>query len=116
MFGSAGTIVLDSIVLFSALPLRFQAAIEQCQYVMASSNSFTLPSLHDHDIVDVCVDTTGTFVASCALDGTIAIYNLMIQQCSHHLELNQTPSCMTWIESKPGFYAIVVGSREGGLH
>jgi hypothetical protein len=83
---------------------------------MALSETFALPSLHNHRIVDGHVDKTGTFLASCALDGTVAVFNLELQLSTHYFELNQTPSRVAWVETMPKFFTIIIGSTEGALH
>jgi hypothetical protein len=39
---------------------------------MATSDGFALPSVPDHEVVDLHTDSAGTFLA-CTLDGTVAV-------------------------------------------
>jgi WD40 repeat protein len=82
---------------------------------MATSYSFALPKSHDGDIVDIQFDNTGNYLASCALDGTVAVYDLSHRRYIHRFEIDQTPSCMSWAHAEPRFFSIIVGSTNGNL-
>jgi hypothetical protein len=47
---------------------------------MATSECFALPSVHDHEVMDVHTDSAGTFFA-CFLDRTVAVYELTMPAC-----------------------------------
>jgi WD40 repeat protein len=80
------------------------------------SKSYTLPSVHDHDITDIKFHKSGAYLASCALDGTVVVYNLQSQRPTHHFEINEAPSCLSWLQAKNGYFSIAVGSAAGTLH
>jgi len=83
---------------------------------MGASRSFILPKRHVHNIVDIQFDHTGDYLASCALDGTVAVYALSLQCYTHAFEIDQTPSCMGWVLTKTDFLSLVVGCANGDLH
>jgi WD40 repeat protein len=85
---------------------------------MMESCTYSLPRSHNGDIVCVCFNSTGDYLATCALDGTTTIYGVLTRQLTHFLEFNETPSCLTWIESQhglPGSLGVVVGFATGSL-
>jgi WD40 repeat protein len=96
----------------SFLPLLlYRPSLEE----MLSSSSFTLPRSHDAGVVDIQFDSSGSYLASCALDGTLSIYALALQHYIHRLELDDAPSSMQWIYAVSGYFSIVVGFAGGKL-
>jgi WD40 repeat protein len=79
------------------------------------SVSLTLPKLHDHDITDVQFDSERSYLAACALDGTVVVYSLSLQRQTHNFEFNQSPSSLSWVHNEPGFLSIIVGFTDGHL-
>jgi WD40 repeat protein len=77
---------------------------------------YTLPKLHDHDITHIEFDETGTYVASSALDGTIAVDDLRLQRLSHRFDVLCTPSCICWTHPGDSKLSLIVGSTSGTLH
>lgn len=82
---------------------------------MAASRSFTLPKKHAHDVIDLKFNGTGSHLASCGLDGTVAIYDLANQCYTHVFEFDEAPSCMSWAHALPGYSALIVGLTNGSL-
>jgi WD40 repeat protein len=82
---------------------------------MLTSSSFTLPRSHDAGVIDVQFDSSGSYLASCALDGTLVVYALALQRYIHRLELDDTPSFMRWGHAVSDCFSIVVGFTSGDL-
>jgi WD40 repeat protein len=77
---------------------------------------YSLPQLHDHDITDVQFSNDGKLLASCALDGTVAVYDVVLQRLSHHFDVPRSLSCICWTSEDRGSLALIVGSTSGTLH
>jgi hypothetical protein len=66
-------------------------------------------------VIEVQFDGSGSYLASCALDGTLVVYGLALQSFIHRLELDDIPSSMRWVYAVSGYSSIVVGFTSGNL-
>jgi WD40 repeat protein len=82
---------------------------------VSMSQSSSLPRSHDADIVDIRFNSSGNYLASCALDGTLRVYSMSRNCFAHTFEFTRTPSCMSWVDTIPGNLSLVVGFSNGEL-